>query len=79
MWNIWLNLWKITFHKKIVSLNDIYEADCVFLIGTSVEVLSISLVDHIEYNKQIANNVASWLLGKIQNPQEVLQNYHTLV
>ena len=44
-----------------------------------MEVLSISLVDHIEYNKHISMSVAGWLLAKIQNPQEVLLNYHTLV
>ena len=65
--------------KKTLTVTDLYSASALFLIGTSVEIMDISQLDHIKYDAKITNSISKELLAHLPTKHPKLPSYHTEV
>ena len=62
--------------KKTLTVTDLYSASALFLIGTSVEIMDISQLDHMKYDAIITNSISKELLACLPTKHPKLSSYH---
>ena len=69
----------IKTEQKLLTLGELYDCKALFLIGTSVEALQVSRLDHVNYDQSISMEFSSWLLQQIQTKQSHSPDFHKAV